>query len=97
MSTATATVVAAHLSEQVDRLGALNARIADLKRQADAIKVDLLASGQREIEGSLYRAVVATRVSERLDAATVRKVLTAGQLEVCTTQTSSVSLTLYDR
>jgi type II secretory pathway component PulM len=84
------------LQKNVDELGALNAQISALTRKADAIKSALKESGYDEILGQSYRAVVSTRTSARLDSAKVRKLLTETEIEQCTTESVSVSLSLYD-
>jgi hypothetical protein len=62
MTTNTARVVAlytdADFIETVDKLGALKAQIADLKKQEDELKLILTASGYSKLEGKLYSASV---------------------------------------
>jgi len=62
MSTATSTVVKlytdADFIQIVDDLGALKAKIADLKKQEDELKLALLASGYAKLEGKLYSVSV---------------------------------------
>jgi hypothetical protein len=48
-----------HFSSDVDRLGILLAQIADLTKEANAIKADLKGWAQfKTFEGNLFRAVV---------------------------------------
>lgn len=43
----------------VDRLGIINATIADLKKESAALRADLEDAGLASIEGTLYRATIA--------------------------------------
>ena len=43
----------------VDRLGIINATIADLKKESAALRADLEDAGLPSIEGMLYRASIA--------------------------------------
>lgn len=43
----------------VDRIGIINATIADLKKEAATLRADLEAAGLQHIEGTLYRATIA--------------------------------------
>lgn len=42
----------------VDRLGIINATIADLKKESATLRADLEAAGLKSIEGTLYRASI---------------------------------------
>lgn len=86
----------AALARNVDKLGALNAQIAVLAKQADAIKADLKAIGKGEYLGKTFKAVVADRESSRLDAAKVKAALTPAQIVACTSVSKSLAVTLYD-
>ena len=94
--TAPTAISARRLSKQVDEYGALNAQIHFLQRKADAIKETLKASGYEEIFGQSYRAVISTRTTARLDSKLVREYLTPEQVDYCTTESTSTSLSLYD-
>ena len=61
----------------VDQLGAIKAQIASLEEAESALKARLVASGQTEIDGTLFRATV--RQSERwtLDRKLVEKAYAA--------------------
>lgn len=50
-----AVTAAAALAAKVDRLGAMHAAMADMKRQADQIRAELEDAGLADIEGQLYR------------------------------------------
>ena len=50
-----AVTAAAALAAKVDQLGAMQAAMADMKRQADQIRAELEDAGLADIEGSLYR------------------------------------------
>lgn len=94
--TAPSALSARRLSKQVDELGALNAQISILTRKANAIKATLKDSGFEEIFGQSYRAVISTSTKNLLDSEAVRKLLTPIQVESCTKQSKSTSLSLYD-
>jgi len=68
------------LANSVDRLGALNAQISALNKQADAIKAEIKSAGDGVIEGRSYRATVSTTLVVRLDPAKARAVLPANLL-----------------
>lgn len=80
----------------VDKLGDLNARIARLTKEADAMKAELKGSGLTEIAGTTFRAVISTRTTARLDSALVRSILTPRQVDACTVESTSTSISLYD-
>lgn len=50
-----AVTAAAALAAKVDRLGAMHAAIASMKREADQIRTELEDAGLSDIEGQLYR------------------------------------------
>jgi len=54
-------------STAVDKLGELQAQIAELKQQESALKEKLAASGSGTIEGSLFRATIIEAEVERTD------------------------------
>jgi histidinol-phosphate/aromatic aminotransferase/cobyric acid decarboxylase-like protein len=66
------------IAAKVDRLGVLHAALADMKREAEALRAELEDAGLDSIEGQLYRvnfAAIAGRtltdwktISERLKA-----------------------------
>jgi hypothetical protein len=58
---------------QIDRLGYLLAEIADLEKQAKAIKDALKDAGDGAYEGEVFRATVSTSERETLDMAAVRE------------------------
>ena len=80
----------------VDALGGLNAEISALQRKADAMKVVLKASGYEEVFGNSYRAVITTKTTARLGTAEVRAFLTPAQVDFCTVESTSTSISLYD-
>lgn len=94
--TAPSALSARRLSKQVDELGALHAQISLLKRKADAIKTTLKESGYDEVFGQSYRAVISHKTTARLDTEAVRKLLTPYQVDACTTESESTSISLYD-
>jgi histidinol-phosphate/aromatic aminotransferase/cobyric acid decarboxylase-like protein len=50
-----AVTAAAAIAAKVDRLGALHAALADMKREADQLRTELEDAGLEHIEGQLYR------------------------------------------
>jgi hypothetical protein len=52
---APAPTAAEAIAAKVDRLGAMHAAMADMKRQADQIRAELEDAGLTDIEGQLYR------------------------------------------
>jgi histidinol-phosphate/aromatic aminotransferase/cobyric acid decarboxylase-like protein len=55
-----AVTAAAALAAKVDRLGAMHAAIASMKREADQLRAELEDAGLENIEGQLYRVNFAT-------------------------------------
>lgn len=51
----------------VDQLGAVKARIAELQAQEQQLKDTLIASGERMVEGDLFRATVCEQTRETRD------------------------------
>lgn len=96
MSAVTARRPPKRLIATVDKLGDLNARIARLTKEADALKAELKGSGLTEIAGTTFRAVISTRTTARLDTALVRSILTPRQVDACTVESTSTSISLYD-
>lgn len=62
-------------SKLCDQLGNLEAQIAGLKKQADAIKKELISRGAGAYEGALFRSVVTIGESSRLNMDAVREKL----------------------
>lgn len=80
----------------IEKLAELNASIAELNKKAEAIKIKLKAAGPGTYEGRAFKAVVVERESERLDSATVRKLLAPAALDLATRKSTSLSVSLYD-
>lgn len=86
-----AVTAAAALAAKVDRLGAMHAALADMKKEADQLRTELEDAGLDNIEGQLYRvnfAAVAGRtltdwrtIAERLkpSAQLIRAHTTTGE------------------
>ena len=84
------------LANSVDRLGHINAQIALLTRQAEEIKDALKESGEHEIAGRMYRAVVTETTVIRLDNKMVRAILTPAQADACSAASHCQRVSLYD-
>ena len=56
----------------VDAFGALKAQIADLEKQAAALRAEIIAMGLGAHEGDLFRATVSVTERETLDMDAVR-------------------------
>ena len=54
------TLAAAAMAAKVDRLGAMHAAMATMKREADQLRAELEDAGLSDIEGNLYRVNFAT-------------------------------------
>ena len=52
---APAPTAAQAIATKVDRLGALHAALADMKREAEALRAELEDAGLSDIDGQLYR------------------------------------------
>lgn len=84
------------LTAMVDDLGELNARISVLVKQADALKKSLKTSGFDEVIGTSFRAVISTKTTARLDSGLVRGILSPSEVDACTIESTSTSISLYD-
>lgn len=80
----------------VEKLAALNATIAELNKQAEAIKSKLKAAGAGTYEGKKFKAVVSSVETTRLDTELIKKLLAPAALELATKHGSSVRVSLYD-
>ncbi len=97
MNTATVTKISdAALSANVDKLGALNAEVAALKKKVDAIKDKLLASGYGEICGKSYKAVISVKDGVKLNSKLVKAKLSPADIAACSLPFKSTTVTLYD-
>lgn len=96
MALATQTISTRKLSNMVDQLGELNAQISALTKKADALKATLKSTKLDEIEGSRFRAVISTKTTARLSTEKVRQILTPMQVDLCTVDSTSTSISLYD-
>lgn len=90
------TVTTRKLVRMVDELGSLNAQIHALTKQADAIKKTLKESGFEEVFGNVFRAVITTKTTARLDTKLVREYLTPAETDYCTVESTVQSISLYD-
>lgn len=96
MSNAVIKISDAALAANVDKLGAVNAELAALKKKADAIKDKLLASGYSEICGKSYKAVISVKDGVKLNTALVKAKLSPADIAACSKPYSSTTVTLYD-
>lgn len=87
---------AAALVRNIDKLGALNAEIARLSKEADGIKSMLKDLGKGEYTGKTFKAVVSEREACRLDSAKVKALLSATDLMKVTSVSKSLAVSLYD-
>jgi hypothetical protein len=83
-------------SATVDALGAINAKIAKLTKQADAYKSSLKALGKDRVEGKRYYAVISEVEQDRLNSARAKSFLTIKQIIDCTDTVKSTRVALYD-
>lgn len=81
----------------IDRLGIVLAEIADLTREADAIKAQLKALGDGAYEGEAFRASVSTSERETLDLAAVREHLSRQFIQAHTKVTETVTVRVVAR
>lgn len=81
----------------VDRLGLLNSQIADLQREADAIKHHLKTYGKGVFEGDLFRAVVVEQERTTYDNDVLKAVVDAGVLEFAKRETLVTTVRITGR
>lgn len=84
------------LSAGVDKLGKLNAKIAELQAEAELIKVDLKSSGAHTVYGKKFKAVVVEATKSSLDTKKAKGFLSLTQIAECTKTSKSTSVALYD-
>lgn len=84
------------ITKNVDKLGALNAKIAALQAEAELIKTGLRAIGAGEYYGKTFKAVVTERESSRLDTKKVKALLSPAQIVECMAVSKSLAVSLYD-
>ena len=89
--------VSRRLAAQVDKLGSLNAQIAELESRAELIKADLKSTGLDTIEGTLFKCAISTVKRATLNSGRVKSLLTPAQITACTDISESVRLIVYDR
>ena len=71
------TIVTNHLTDTVDHLGVIKARIAELKTEEHRLRTILIESGPGAYEGEFYRATVSESERHTLDMDAVRAKLSA--------------------
>lgn len=89
-----ASLTAEILAVKADQLGLLNAQLAALEREAEALKKELKASGLASIPGSLYKVTIATSQRTSLDSTAVRSYLTPEQVDACTRTSTVTAITV---
>lgn len=87
-------ITARSLGIKADQLGLLNAQIAGLQAEAEAIKEELKASGLKSIPGSLYKVTISTSERSSVSASAMRAYLTQEQIKSCTTVSTVTSVTV---
>jgi len=90
-------IMSKYITSLVDELGALKAQAASLAQREKAIKEILVAQGQPEYEGDLFRATVSYSERETLDMAAVRAKLSQQFITAHTKVTEVVSLKVVAR
>jgi hypothetical protein len=81
----------------VDRLGYLKAQIAELKREENDLKAELIEEGPGAYEGDDYRATVSVTERETLDMKAVREKLTAQFIRAHTNVTEVTTVRVVAR
>lgn len=81
-----------NLTTTIDTLGQLLAQIADLTKQANAIKADLRTLGDGAYEGDVFRVSVSTSERETLDMDAVREKLSPQFIRAHTNVTEVVTV-----
>ena len=71
------TIITNHLTDTVDHLGVIKARIAELTAEEDRLRTILIESGPGAYEGEFYRATVSESERHTLDMDAVRAKLSA--------------------
>jgi hypothetical protein len=71
------TIISNHLTDTVDHLGVIKARIAELKTEEDRLRTILIENGPGAYEGEFYRASVFQSERHTLDMDAVRAKLSA--------------------
>ena len=80
------------IASTIDTLGFLNARIAELTKQADALKKELVAAGVDSAEGSAFSMKIVCQFRENLDMAAVREKLSPQFITAHTTTKEVISV-----
>lgn len=80
----------------VDKLGALNAKIAELSAEANKLKASLLLAGMPEVVGSKYKAVIVVAPVESVDMKAVKAFYASINKNVPKKSALRSSVSLYD-
>lgn len=84
-------------AQAADMLGNLKAFISDLTKQEEALKAVLIASGQREVEGEVFRATVSTADRTTLDTQKLREILPDFVIAQCERVSTSTTVRVAAR
>ena len=85
------------LEYNVDRLGKINAQIADLQVEADTLIAKIKLRGVGAYEGRLFRATVSKSSRDVLDMEAVRGKLSAQFIAAHTRQTAVITCRVVSR
>lgn len=85
------------ISKDVDALGVLKSKIADLQIQEKEIRDRLIARGVGSYEGQLFRATIYQSDRETLDLVAVRRKLTARFIKAHTCVTEVITVRVLAR
>jgi hypothetical protein len=85
------------LKVQVDELGAIKARIAELQLKEKVIKALLIETGAELIRGYKYQAAISESERTTLDTERVRQYLSPAQIMECTRITSVTTVRVSAR
>lgn len=81
----------------IDRLGEIKAKIAELKKEEEALRDEIVALGVGTHEGDLFRVSVSITERETLDMAAVREHLSRQFIQAHTNITSVTTVKVVAR
>lgn len=86
-----------NIATLADEFGRLKVQIAELETREAAIKAELIALGDRTVEGEQFVVSVAKTVQERLDVTKLRRNLSPQQIAANTLKIPVVRVTVKAR